>query len=798
MILVSRFSFMSLFERMRQRLSLVDFGFLVVLAVSLLAIYTFLSRSGLPQVTDAELHIYRLAELSRLFRAGEFFPRWAPNFYYGYGYPIFNYYAPLTYYLGLGIDFMPVLGPVAAVKGLFIIGLLGAGLGIYGYVRDIWGRAAGVVAAATYVYSPYMVYIDPQARGDLAEAFSFAVFPMALWAMDRLRRQPNSWNWIASSTLIAALILTHNLMAMVFVGLLLSWAIWQEIVRGAARSTGERNGRLGRILRIRLFLALLAGIGMAAVFWLVVALEQDAVNLSSLIGDGGHFDYRNHFLTIKELLSGSLLLDWGASEPEYVMNLGIGQWLLAVLGVITIISGRARSRNQALYYIIAGLLLLSLMLSLSTPIWNSIPLFPFLQFPWRFLGPLAAIIAILAGVGIGTLVDVLPSKVGLWIPAAAVALIILLALPLVQVPPWPSEFGPTTARGVLAEELAGRWLGTTSTADFVPATVETLPKPEKSLLEAIFDNRPIDRVNRVTLPEGTSVTFEEITPLYTIYKSESDRDFFLRLFLFDFPGWETRIDGDLVETAVGRPEGFIVIPVPEGNHVIEVEFQNTPARTLALGITLISVAFVLIIAWFMRGYSSLSPEDNERVSRLYNRSDNLFLWPILGVAIIVLFINASLIEPRGLLHYDFDGQVAQPAAEDVFIDFGGQLALIGYDSPEDRVKLGERFSVTAYWKLLSEPITNYQVFVHVFDSDGVLVAQSDKLNPGDYPVRRWPEDKYVRDEHEIELPVDLEPGEYTIGLGLWVADKGWRLPVLDQDGNSLGDSFVISHTLIAE
>jgi hypothetical protein len=163
-----------------------------------------------------------------------------------------------------------------------------------------------------------------------------------------------------------------------------------------------------------------------------------------------------------------------------------------------------------------------------------------------------------------------------------------------------------------------------------------------------------------------------------------------------------------------------------------------------------------------------------------------------------MIINASLIVPTGLLHYDFDGQVAQPAAEDVFVDFGGQIALIGYDSPEDPVKLGDRFSVTAYWKLLSEPITNYQVFVHVFDSDGVLVTQSDKLNPGDFPARRWPKDKYVRDEHEIVLPVDLAPGEYTIGLGLWVADEGWRLPVLDQDGNSIGDSFIISRSFYAE
>jgi hypothetical protein len=53
---------MPLFENIRKRLNVIDFGFLVVLAVCSLAVYTFISRAGLPQVTDAELHIYRLAK----------------------------------------------------------------------------------------------------------------------------------------------------------------------------------------------------------------------------------------------------------------------------------------------------------------------------------------------------------------------------------------------------------------------------------------------------------------------------------------------------------------------------------------------------------------------------------------------------------------------------------------------------------------------------------------------------------------------------------------------------------------
>ena len=138
-----------------------DPGYLVVLLICWLAVWPLISRASLPEGTDAELHIFRLHELSYLIRGGEFYPRWAPNFYHGYGYPIFNYYAPLTYYLALPLELLPSVDAVAATKVVLVAGMLAAGLGMYGYGRDSWGRRAGFVAAALYVYSPYLQYIDP-------------------------------------------------------------------------------------------------------------------------------------------------------------------------------------------------------------------------------------------------------------------------------------------------------------------------------------------------------------------------------------------------------------------------------------------------------------------------------------------------------------------------------------------------------------------------------------------------------------------------------------------------------------
>ena len=70
-------------------------------------------------------------------------------------------------------------------------------------------------------------------------------------------------------------------------------------------------------------------------------------------------------------------------------------------------------------------------------------------------------------------------------------------------------------------------------------------------------------------------------------------------------------------------------------------------------------------------------------------------------------------------------------------------------------------------------------------------AQSDKLNPGEFPTRRWPIDKYVRDDHQIVLPADLPPGQYEVAAGAWVQGDGWRLPLLDAQGKQLDDRFTL-------
>jgi hypothetical protein len=156
--------------------------------------------------------------------------------------------------------------------------------------------------------------------------------------------------------------------------------------------------------------------------------------------------------------------------------------------------------------------------------------------------------------------------------------------------------------------------------------------------------------------------------------------------------------------------------------------------------------------------------------------------------VLLLVVAHIMLEPLGLFHYDSPAYTAEPAEVDTYANLGDQVALIGYDRPETAVAPGAELRLTLYWQALQPLAIEYQVFVHVLGPDGRLVAQSDRLNPGDFPTHRWSTEEYVIDPHRLQLPPDLPPGSYTVSTGLWVQSEGWRLPLFDANGRQVGDS----------
>ncbi len=73
-----------------------------------------------------------------------------------------------------------------------------------------------------------------------------------------------------------------------------------------------------------------------------------------------------------------------------------------------------------------------------------------------------------------------------------------------------------------------------------------------------------------------------------------------------------------------------------------------------------------------------------------------------------------------------------------------------------------------YWEVLRPVDEAYQVFVHVLDPAGRVVAQGDGPPVrGSLPTDRWPAGKIIRDDRTLRLPPGFRPGEYRLLIGMY-------------------------------
>ncbi|MFN8597560.1 MAG: 6-pyruvoyl-tetrahydropterin synthase-related protein [Anaerolineae bacterium] len=747
---------------MLKRLRSFDLNFIAVLLIVVVAALPLLTRPGLPRHTDLELHVFRAAEYSRLWADGVVYPRWAANFYYGYGYPIFNYYAPFTYALSSAYALIPVVDIVTAVKGVMLTAFLLAAYGAYFLARRHFGPMAGVIAAAAFVLSPYFVFIEPFMRGDLAEFFALSLLPWVFLVFDRPRFS------IAQPLVLAILIFSHNLMALMAVGLLAACLLWRGLLIDKPRRW------IGDAVSIGLALAL------TAIFWLPFFVERSAVRLD--VAGPGHFDYHNHFIPLSMLLSPSPALDFGATTPKYIYNLGSAQWLLLILAAITaVIKRREKAGKQALFFVVMALLLIFLVTPASTFIWDAFPQTALIQFPWRFLGPAALMLA-MSGQWSVVRSQSVDSGITRYLSLVILLGLLVAALPTLYPPEWHADFGDTSAKGSIDFELSGVALGTTSTGDFLPTPVGTLPPANSALLTSYATT--IDKLDRTSLPAGATAQAEAHTAIYDRFKVSAPNEFRARVLTFVFPGWRAYIDGHEVSIAPEDQSGLMTFPVPAGSHVIEVALQLTTPQLIGTLMSIGAAGIILVLALRRRRAST----DTDDV-RVHHPTISLSL--IFSVLLFLIVKIGVIDRCDSCFRYTSPaGQVLGAQVKQV-AHLGGHIDLLGYDVPVVEVKAGDSLPLTLYWKATAPVPKNYQVFAHVGVPGVPPFGQSDKLNPGDFPTTRWPLDKYVWDDHTVIIAPDTPPGEYELSVGLYTLGDGVRAPVFDEAGQIVGDHVVL-------
>src|SRR3972149_3277762 len=105
-----------------------NWAILIVLLFSVIPILPFFHPGFFPMHDDTQPS--RVFEMAQSLRDGMFPVRWVKDLGYGYGYPIFNFYAPLSYYIGAGFMFLGV-DALVATKLVITFGMILAGLAFF-------------------------------------------------------------------------------------------------------------------------------------------------------------------------------------------------------------------------------------------------------------------------------------------------------------------------------------------------------------------------------------------------------------------------------------------------------------------------------------------------------------------------------------------------------------------------------------------------------------------------------------------------------------------------------------------
>jgi len=126
------------------------------------------------------------------------------------------------------------------------------------------------------------------------------------------------------------------------------------------------------------------------------------------------------------------------------------------------------------------------------------------------------------------------------------------------------------------------------------------------------------------------------------------------------------------------------------------------------------------------------------------------------------------------------------------VNLGDQVTLLGYDLDAKEVKPGEDIKVTVYWQARRQIDTSYKVFVHLYDDEGSIVGQQDRVpGLGVRPTVDWEVGEVLADRYSVPLDPDIPPGTYRLAMGMYDGGTGERLAAYGPDGKLLDNDSVL-------
>jgi hypothetical protein len=748
-------------------------------------------------------------------RAGAFPVRWMPDAAYGLGYPFFNFYASLPYYIAAAFR-LAGWGPIAALQATQVIGF-----GLAAWAMSLLGRralshpAATALAAIAYTCAPFHL-VNVYVRGDsLSEFYAFVFYPLIFWALLRLKDKPDTVNlaWLGLS--YGGLVLTHNLSAVMFspfVGLYALYLLWtrrrtrspkprrrwQRVKNPAASgraSSGERLASLEKALsesadlqtsgshslpsqavgfpglfhmdgRTALLMGggIALGLALSATLWLSAVLDLQHVWMGSKdIQTAGFFHYARH-LRGRNLIQLSLPFVYELNTRFTPFSMGLVQATLILIGIGILLWVQLKKERRAMsWFWLIGLALSTWLITpLSRPAWEHLPILPIVQFPWRFLSVQAFFGALI----VSTAIDALPHR--WWIAAAVTVVLVSASVGALRPEYLAIDDGDVTPDHLALFESFTTNIGTTIRGEYLPTAVE--PRPYASAHTLQRQGPALPTAVEGKLDEARLVARDARSQVWQVDIASDDAH--LLFYTLYFAGWEGRLDGAPLAIEAMPGSGLIAARLPHGPHTVKLYLARTPMRWVADILSLCAGCTALILLVRRIRWPASARRRYAWIAALLLVPGLLFAGRLLS--------RTSRYARHDDLSMDFD-RMPYLHHNPEGIDFGGQVRLQRYEYA-NHVRGGQELVVTLHWASHAPELTGRISLVTPADPHPAFHPPPLPLATDQHPI------KGQATVHRLAVPGDAAPGPYYLSLTVW-STEGIIRPQ-NARGQTLGTTYL--------
>ena len=703
----------------------------------------------------------------------------------------------------------------------------------YGLVRRLAGREVAFYGALLLALEPYYLAFGHAIHLDLTQA-SLMIMAALLW-LNYLQR-PRRWPYLLGSGVVAGLAFLTRTAALYLIPFgLLSGGLYFLADNLTGRGLRLRSGWgrwLGRTALAWLAWLLLWALALL-VLWPAMWVEPGAV--LGRLGQGILRSVENPHAAPVFFRGQVMTADPGVLYYVLILLFRLRPLtlFLAALNPLLLVLNWRRLSPQKRAAWLAGL---------------AYGVFYFLQMSLaphkleRYLLPLVPQLCLLAGVSLWQAVRWLAglSKVrwfqGMWRTVAVGLLVVLLAVPWLRLAPYyAAYFNPLAGGGEKAQELfiVGGGLG----LDLAAAYLNDQPDAEDlwalSFYPQIFGPY---FVGHAQSPAYASWDGLPLTAHYVVVTSgQVQRHLYpttLAFFRPRQPEHTVRLNGIEYAWIYPVPRRELSAPPPI-LHPVEADEANFEGRVRLLGYNMGRTQDALLVTLYWQPFESAHQElrvglrlvDDAGQVRV-EQSDppwagegGVLTWPgtvaVQGVHRLVLppdlppgdyRLLVSLAEGEreggerpwllaGSQAAELDlgpvtvGPPPTPSQPVVEGNLGGLVRLVGYDpAPPLQVAAGATLPLTLTWEALAPMADDYTVFVHLTGGDGRPLAQADGPPlAGTYPTSFWKVRERLADSYLLAVPAGVPAGEYELRVGMYLLATGERLPLLDAEGQVVGD-----------